>query len=449
MLVSDPFGRSGMLDLPDNTFIAHMEKEETLLDTESAIKDSLLHPAASESLLSIARRKKEGKDAATAVVVVSDNTRPVPYRGQSGILMPVIDTLMEARFRPDEITVLVATGMHRPMGDDEILSMLDPRLFSLGIRVVNHDPDDGNRLTYLGKTGRGTAVYVDSLYVSADLKILTGLVESHFMAGASGGRKSVCPGLIGKESTYIFHGPELMDDPSSRDLVTEGNPVHEESLEVARMAGVDFIVNVTLDRHFAVTGVFSGALREAHEKAVEKLSEHVRIPVPYQADIVITHGGYVGINHYQSAKCGVAALGALRQDGFLLMLSDCTDSNPVGSAEYRTALALLRLLEPERFSKLLRSPDWVFLPEQWQVQQWAKVFRRIPMDHFYYHMPQVPEYENDIIPGNDMRKLSAGSSPSAFLDAAIADIERRTGRKREEMRIIYLEDGPYGIPYEK
>ena len=159
MLVSDPFGRSGMLDLPDNTFIAHMEKEETLLDPESAIKDSLLHPSASESLLSIARRKKEGKDAATAVVFISDNTRPVPYRGQSGILMPVIDTLMEAGFRPDEITVLIATGMHRPMGDDEILSMLDPRLFSLGIRVVNHDPDDGNRLTYLGRTGRGTSVY--------------------------------------------------------------------------------------------------------------------------------------------------------------------------------------------------------------------------------------------------------------------------------------------------
>ena len=323
MLAANPFGPSfGDLQIPDHTHIAHMEGASPMANPGKAILESLTDPIASDSLKNIAKAKKAANASAKAVIVVSDNTRPVPYKGEEGILMPVIDTLMDTGFKTDEITVLIATGMHRPMAEGEIRSMLDSRVFDLGIKVVNHEPRNEERLSFIGTTKRGTKVMIDSVYTGADLKIATGLVESHFMAGASGGRKAICPGIIGEDSTFIFHGPALMDDENSRDLVIEGNPVHEESLEVAKMAGVDFIVNVTLDHSFHVTGVFSGDLEKAHLAAVEHIRKDVEVAIPYQADVVITHAGFVGINHYQAAKCGVASLGALKKDGYLITIAN-------------------------------------------------------------------------------------------------------------------------------
>ena len=286
------------LNLPDNTFIAHMSTPKRVENVEEELNKALNAPINSKSLFEIATDKKREKSNAKACIVVSDNTRPVPYKGEDGILIPVIDTLNKAGYQDSDITILVATGMHRAMGENELRAMIDERVFERGIKIVNHDADDKANLTFVGKTARGTDAFIDSLYMSSDLKILTGLVESHFMAGASGGRKSICPGLIGKESTYIFHGPELMADTMSRDLVIKGNPVHEESLAVAKLAGADFIVNVTLDHDFKITGIFAGELESAHLAAVEKIRESVETEIPAKADIVITHGGFVGINHY-------------------------------------------------------------------------------------------------------------------------------------------------------
>ena len=455
MQIVNPFGSgySG-ITLPDNTFIAHMEDPALVSDPKSAIADSLVHPIASESLAEIARRKKEAKGDATAVIVISDNTRPVPYKGDDGILLPVIETLIGCGYSPSEITVLVATGMHRPMRDEELRAMLNEKVFELGVKVVNHEPKNPERLVYIGTTARGTRVMIDTLYAAADLKIATGLVESHFMAGVSGGRKAICPGVIGEETTYIFHGPELMDDPESRDLSIEKNPVHDESLAVAKLAGVDFIVNVTLDHSFRITGVFSGDLEKAHLAAAAKIQESVGVSVPSEADVVITHAGFVGINHYQCAKCGVASLGALKKDGYLVTIADCTDKGHViGSPNYRTTLALLHLVGPDRFVKMLRSPDWTFLPEQWQVQEWAKVFRKIPENHYYFYAPQITHDYFDLLPGNDIRTMMDGTDDAdkdvfgKAVEAALEDIEKRTGKKRSELKITYIADGPYEIPY--
>lgn len=456
--VPNPFGKGyDGLVLPGHTFIAHMESPEVMADAAFAIRNSLEHPIGSDSLKSIALAKKRAKRDADACIVVSDNTRPVPYKGECGILLPIIETLIDAGFKAEEITVLVATGMHRPMSRKELEQMIDKRVFSLGVRVINHEPKNEERLCLVGVTKRGTRAMIDTVYASASLKIATGLVESHFMAGASGGRKAICPGVIGEESTYIFHGPALMDDENSRDLVIEGNPVHEESLEVAKLAGVDFIVNVTLDHSFRITGVFSGDLEKAHLAAVENIGKVVQVEVPGKADVVITHGGFVGINHYQTAKCAVASLGALKKDGYLIAIADATDSGHViGSANYRTALALLSLIGSEAFVRLLNSPDWVFLPEQWQVQQWAKVFRRIPMDRFYLYSPQIRHEYYHLLPGNDIRELFDGdvdeSSADIFalaVEKALEDIARRENKKVDELSIIYLADGPYEIPVER
>ncbi|MFA6844881.1 MAG: nickel-dependent lactate racemase [Sphaerochaetaceae bacterium] len=453
MKIKNPLGmKYNDLILPDNTFVVKMKTPSVIANPAITIANALEHPIDCDPLSVVASKKLEVKRNATACVVVSDNTRPVPYRGEEGILLPIIETLLKVGYQKENILILVATGTHRVMMDDELKKMIDSRIFSMGIKIVNHDCDDDANLVYKGVTSRGTHMYLDKRYVEADLKIATGLVESHFMAGASGGRKAICPGLIGKASTYVFHGPAFMADPNSRDLNLEGNPVHEESLEVASTIGVDFLVNVTLDQNFHVTGIFCGALNTAHLAAVEMIKKTVRTPVPHEADIVITHGGFVGINHYQCAKCGVASLGVLKENGYLVVIANLTDKgNVVGSINYRTTVALLKLQGADGYVRTISSPDWTFIPEQWQVQMWAKVFKKIPMDHMLFYAPQLNTLMWQGLPGVNAA-LFVGDNPgsdcfSKAVSGAISYIEKKENEKVSDLNIIYIPEGPYVVPY--
>ncbi len=460
MRIGNPFGAGyDDLELPDNTHVVAMVEPERVAEPAAAIRAALESPIDSEGLSVIAKRKLDERMAkdggkARATILVSDNTRPVPYKGEEGILVPVIRTLLDAGYEAGNILVLIATGTHRAMGDGEIGRMLDPEVKALGIEIANHDCHDDSLLSYLGNTQKGTEMRVNSRYVEADLKIATGLVESHFMAGASGGRKAVCPGIIGEKSTFVFHGAPFMAHENSRDLNLAGNLVHEEAVEVATAAGIDFLVNVTLDGDFHITGIFAGDFIKAHEAAVAHISRSVKAQAP-AADVVVTHGGYVGINHYQIAKCAVGSLGILKAGGYLVIVADISDmANPVGSLNYRTTLSLLKLIGPDAFLKLIQSPDWTFLPEQWQVQQWAKVFRRIPQEHLIFYSPTLEEFWFPGLPGLDGRKFlseAERNSPgkgcfAAAVEGAIKYIEEKTGKSRDELSVAWIEDGPYVIP---
>ena len=227
------------------------------------------------------------------------------------------------------------------------------------------------------------------------------MVESHFMAGVSGGRKSICPGLIGEDSTFIFHGVENLDDAYSRDLVLKNNPCHEEALDVASTVGADFIFNVTLDHNLNVTGYFAGDMVEAHMAAYEKVKETVGIDISEKFDIVVAHAGFVGRNHYQAAKTGVAAIPALKKNGYLLLAADCIDPDPIGKETYKKVLPELKGRSSQDFIELLRSDKWDFVPDQWQVQMWSKLFSIIPQEHFIFYAPQISEANYNILPGCD------------------------------------------------
>jgi nickel-dependent lactate racemase len=444
--------------LPQLTDVFAMTPAQPLTNPAAAVEDALLNSIASPGLDELIKAKLRANSEARAVVVISDNTRPVPYRGETGILWPIINKLLGHGFSNDRILILVATGTHRPLTESELRSMLDPKIFEIGIPIVNHRSDQPANLVYLGVTARGSKIYINRHYVQADLKILTGLVESHFMAGVSGGRKSVCPGLIGEEGTYVFHSAPMLASENACDLVLDDNPCHEESLEFARKAGVDYIVNVTLDHHFNLTGVFAGNLEKAHRKAFERLREYVALPFDEEYDLVITHAGFVGINHYQAAKAGVAASRLLKAGGRLIMAANNTDSEPIGSLRYQTVLQLFKLIGVEAFNRLILSPDWSFIPEQWQVQMWGKLYNKIAPEDFIYYSPGLSPRDYAILPsvdGNSFldEEMRYGGSllniPMVIERAwreAVAELERE-GIARP--RVAFLAEGPYGIPVKR
>ncbi len=445
MISENPFGpQFEPLELPDHTRVLTMREHPALADPQAAVKNALLHPTAGPGLLEIAVQKKRAKPDATAVVVVSDNTRPVPYKGAGNILTPLFETLLEAGFAYGDMTVLIATGMHHAMDEAEQRAMLDPYVFEHGIRVVNHDAKDATALTDLGTTDRGSRVQIDSRYVGADLKLVTGLVESHFMAGASGGRKAICPGLISEESTRIFHGPALMADERSTNLILEGNPVHEESLAFARAAGIDFLLNVTLNRRFEITGVFTGRFEQAHTEGVAFIREEVALPAQ-ASDVVVTHGGYVGLNHYQCGKCAVAGLGILKPNGYMIILADIRDrKDPVGSLNYKTCLSLLTTVGAKNYLRMICSPDWTFIPDQWQVQQWGKLFERTAPDHLVFYAPQL---DRDVFEGLPGHVLPRELGYAEALREAFAYISAKENRALDAMTVSYIADGPYAVPF--
>ncbi len=438
---------------PGDTDILTMGTHGTIREPAAAIAASMADPLGCPPLEAIAEQKQLSNPDATAVVVISDNTRPVPYKGDAGILWPILDRLLHAGVDAGNITILVATGTHRGLTDPELRQMLDPRVFQHGIAVANHDCRNQADLMYLGETRRGSRIHINRRYMEADIKILTGLVESHFMTGVSGGRKSICPGLIGEESTYVFHGASMLDSPQARDLLLDGNPCHEEALEVARWAGADFIVNVTLDGDFHLTGVYAGDLELAHRRAAEAVQSAAAIPFQGSYDIVVTHGGLVGINHYQTAKAAVVALPLLHSQSQMILLADNSDQDPIGSTNYRTVLHLLTLMGAERFDTLLHSPDWPFIPEQWQVQMWARVLSLLPSRRFVYYSPQFQAEHYALVPGCDGSQYINGADgpPQERLATVLAKavghaVDRAKAEGSSRPRIAVLKNGPYGIP---
>jgi nickel-dependent lactate racemase len=446
------------VDLPIPCDVRGMSSAEPLPNPPAAIRRSYTQPFDSPSLADVARSKLERNAESNAVVVVSDNTRPVPYRGAGGILIPLLETLLSAGYTKDRITILIGNGSHRPMSESEIEVMLGLQEAGFDLPVVNHDYQKQENLVFVGKTRRGSSVRINKLYAEADLKIVTGLVESHFMAGASGGRKSICPAIASKETLQVFHGPEILESAAAADLVLDGNPCSEEAQQAAELAGCDFSVNVTLDSAKRITGVYSGDIFASHREAVQKISEYVTVRIDDPYDLVVIPGGFVAVNHYQAAKAAVEATRAVKPGGMIVLIARHSDHDPIGSRDYKETLALLKRDGPKRFLQTIKSKDWIFTHDQWETQMWGKVLDRIDGDeNLIYCSLEVPDEAYAILPGiPGLRYLTADERSSGkpqeelmtlmvnrAVDAAIEKLRARLGK---DPRVLLLRDGPYGVP---
>ena len=422
-------------------------------DWREEIERAFSNPIDSPKLEEIVKKKGKRPRDMTVSVTVSDITRPVPYRGERGIMGPILRALESQGLRRENIKIIVGTGMHRASTHEEKVQMYGQEIVDQ-FTILDHDCENNDLLVSIGKTKRDTHVYVNKDFYFADVKIATGLVESHFMTGISGGRKAVCPGLVDVKTIERFHGPYYLEDPNATNLILEGNPCHEEALEVAKTVGVDFMVNVTLDKDMRLTRVFAGDLVEAHMEAFEMIKAYAEIPLRRQFDIVLTHGGYVGRDHYQTAKAGVGAIPAVKEGGVIIIAANNRDIEPIGSIEYKTLSHLLKLQGPDGFLDLLRHPHWRFTKDQWEPEVWGKPLKIVGDEGLIYCSGEIPEEDYAILPGiggyefllPEFRDRSNLEKAQAMVQNGLIYSIYHFRKRNIEPSVCYIREGPYAIP---
>lgn len=370
------FGKTGLaINVPDRFEFRVLEARSAapLPDWRAALEQALDNPIGRPALRALAEGKR------TAAISVCDITRPVPNRHT----LPAILPRLEAAGIPREgITILIATGLHRPATDAEIREIVGEEI-AANYRVVNHYARDLASHRHLGSTSTGTPVYIDERFVSADLHITLGFIEPHLMLGYSGGRKLIAPGLAAQETIKVLHSPKFMQDARTHEGSIEDNPLHRELVEIASIARHDFMVDVALTRTREIAGVFAGDPVEAHRAGVAFVSKVMLELLEHPADAVITtSAGYpLDLTFYQAVKGITAAQHVVRPGGKILLAAACTEGP--GAEEFREMLKAWP--DPERFLESLQGKPVAV--DQWQLEKLALVTRRADL---LYYVPGLP-----------------------------------------------------------
>jgi len=285
--------------------------------------------------------------------------------------------------------------------------------------------------------------------MECEIKILTGLVESHFMAGVSGGRKSICPGLLSEASTQILHGGPILSSTFARDLVLDNNPVHEEATRVAKMAGCDMVINVTLDSDYKTTGVFAGGLEDTLLHAHRKIKSYAAIPVHKKYDIILTHAGFVGVNHYQAAKGAALCAPIIEDNGICILAAFHTDLDPIGGKNYKKMMRFLGKVGTQTFCQTILDPSWTFVPEQWEAQMWTRLFKKTEPENLLYCTLDIPKEAFSWLPERDARTIVPEAASLQELVSKSLDwaVKKKSDELKRDPRVAVLADGPYGIPF--
>jgi lactate racemase len=263
------------------------------IDLAAALATALAAPVGAPPLRELARGKR------TAVIITSDATRATP---SATLIGPVVDELSRGGIAADDVEVVIGLGAHRPATPDEIRHLLGAQ-WAARLRVSNHDARAGD-LVALGQTARGVPLLLNRRVAGADLKIAFGQVEPHEFAGFTGGRKAILPSVAGYETIVRNHALDMLTTPTARPGILDGNPVHEEMLAAARLAGLDFIVNVALDGDSRPIAVAAGDPDAAHRHLVAFLRRHLGVATAARppALIVTGTGAPLDINLYQTVK---------------------------------------------------------------------------------------------------------------------------------------------------
>jgi lactate racemase len=409
------------LDIDPSWDVTVIRKPEmpVLPDPVAAIRDALARPVGAQPLA------QDAHGARSACILVCDITRPVPNR----LFLPLlVRALLDAGVPASGITILVATGLHRPNEGDELAELVGDPWVMQTVRVENHFARNDADHVDFGFTRRGTPVKLDRRFVQADVRIATGLVEPHFMAGYSGGRKVIAPGVAHKDTITTFHSARFMSDPRAANCVLEGNPLHEEQLEIMGMLGRALALNTVIDEHRQLSFVNFGEVVQSHLLAVEYIRRFAVVPIERRFSTVVTSAaGYpLDKTYYQTVKGMVAPIDILAPGGDLLIVSECAEG--MGSKEYVAAQRRLLGLGPDGFEADISAKRFADIDE-WQTQMQLKPMR-VGSVHLYSE-----GLDAQSVGLTGVRKM--GSVPEAIR----ASVERSGDR-----HIAVIPEGPYVVP---
>jgi len=423
MKIELKYGREGLLvDLANDLDVTIIRKPTmpVIEDSDAAVTRALNTPVGVPPLRALA------ETATSAAIAICDITRPVP----NGLfLRPMIEQLIEGGISADAITVIVATGLHRPNLGAELEELIGDSWVLRKVKVVNHYARDDDAHVLVGKTkARGSVIRLDRRFVDADLRIVTGLVEPHFMAGYSGGRKVIAPGLAHAETITTFHNARFMGDPLATSCILRGNPLHEEQVELVGMVGGALALNTVINEERNLSFINFGEVLESHTEAVNFAGQYCQVAVPRKYQTVLTSSaGYpLDKTYYQTVKGMVAAMDILAPGGDLIVASEISEG--MGSAEFVAAQQRLLSMGRDIFLDTLREQDHAKVDE-WQTQMQLK-----PMA-----VGNVQLFSGGLDP---VDHPLTGVQVIHSIEEAIDNSVRRTG----DTAVAVIPEGPYVVP---
>jgi len=421
--VSILYGKSEMhVRLPSDARATVIGKRPMpkLADPRGAVRDALARPIGAAPYETLVRGKR------SACILICDITRPVPNRL---FLRPLIEGLIGGGMPRERITVLVATGLHRPNEGAELAEVVGDPWVQDTVNVENHFARDDAAHVDLGLTSaRRTPVKLDRRFVEAEVRIATGLVEPHFMAGYSGGRKVIAPGIAHADTIRTFHSARFMEDPAAIQCNLSGNPLHEEQLEIVQMLGDVHAVNTVIDEDRDLVHVNFGEVIESHLAAVAFVAESARVPVGRRFSTILTSaaGHPLDGTYYQTVKGMVTPLDILEPGGTLIVASECAEG--FGSAEFRNAQRRLVDLGPNAFLQTLLAKRFADVDE-WQTEMQLKSMRA----------GRVKLYTTGL--DDEERSLTGVDTIDSVDDALVAALARSGDRN-----FAVVPEGPYVVP---
>lgn len=354
------------IEIPDENFVCSLVSDSENFkpngSEQEIVERALDNPIGSKSLEELVQGKRR------MVIISSDHTRPVPSR----ITMPIIlRRIREAN--PDiKITILIATGFHRPTTEQELIDRYGAEIVANENIVVHRSRDD--EMADLGTLPSGGKLLLNKVAIDTDLLIAEGFIEAHFFAGFSGGRKAVLPGIASATTVMANHCSEFIASPHARTGILENNPIHRDMLYAAAQAKLAFILNVVIDAKKQVIAAFAGDSEKAHFKGCEFVLNMSQVKKNPTDIVITTNGGYpLDQNIYQSVKGMTAAEANCKAGGVIIMVAGLSDGHGGESfckmvTEAQSPQKLL-----EEFSRIPRNET---KPDQWEAQILCRILSK-------------------------------------------------------------------------
>ncbi|MFX0194613.1 MAG: nickel-dependent lactate racemase [Candidatus Hodarchaeota archaeon] len=421
------YGKTGLnVDLPEHNLIAIAQPKNLagVADEAFSIAYSIKNPIQTNPLHDIITSSQD-----KVLIAVSDVTRPTPV---AKILLPLFAELKRMSIPDKNITIIIANGLHRNATEAELEWLIGKQIFER-VKVINHEALKNSRLVEIGFTSYGTRLQVNDLVREADIKICVDYCEPHFFAGFSGGRKTILPGIAGKDTILQIHRPELIDHPKVCNGVVEDNPLHYELVEAARMVGVDFIVNTVMNEHNKILCVASGDLEAAHYSLIKTVLQTRSVEIPHKAEIVITtNGGWpLDQNFYQSIK-GLGVVTRLerpiiKEGGVIILVTRCEE----GFGRHTTWIKRLgEAASPIDFIEQLYASEYKPVVDDWQAQVLARILEK---------------YEVIII-SEGLRESEISSCHMTYAQSVEHALDLAKTRVGRDAGIVVLPNGPAVLP---